>query len=111
MRALATKDVFGALRVMGKMDLFKLLEDAKMDITKENAEEKAKELLVKMLMNVTDPLCEKEMYKFLAGPMEMEAEEVENLPLDKMVDGIAQVVEMSDMKSFFTSAARLKGLL
>lgn len=111
MRALATKDVFGALRVVGKMDLFKLLEDAKMDITKDNAEEKAKELLLKMIANIADPLCEKEIYKFLAGPMEMKAEEVETLSLDKMMDSIVQIVEMSDMKSFFISAARLKGLL
>ena len=50
---------------------------------------------------------ENALYDFLSGPFEMTAEEVADLDLDKLFDGLRQLVADSNLLGFFKSAAKL----
>ena len=51
---------------------------------------------------------EKELYKFLAGPFEMTAKEIEDLEISVFFDLIKQLASENNLTGFFKSAAILK---
>jgi hypothetical protein len=55
----------------------------------------------------TEQNGEKEIYTFLAGPLEMNPEEVAHLHLDELLTSLQQMAVENNLVDFFKSAARL----
>lgn len=64
-----------------------------------------------LLYNIFDLATEKkgetELYKFLAGPLEMTPEQVENLDFDVLLPILKQLAAENNLAAFFKSAAPL----
>jgi hypothetical protein len=66
------------------------------------------ELIYNIFDKATEVNGEKELYKFLSGPFEMTAQEVENLEISVFFDMIKQLASENNLAGFFKSAAALK---
>lgn len=108
MRKLETSDVFAACRLMKKLGL-----KEKFRAIAEEANEakdvfaRGYELIWDIFDTATEQQSEKDIYAFLAGPLEMTPEEVCHLHLDKLLESLQQMAVENNLVGFFKSAARL----
>lgn len=113
MRKLETGDVFAFTRLIKKVGITKemkemiLSKDSIKDMTSESF---GYDFLFMLLDKASEPEAEKEVYSFLAGPLEMEPEQVKKTDLFELVEMLKQVADVEKWKAFFTSAAGLTKL-
>lgn len=108
MRKLETADVFAACRLMKKLGLkekFKAI--AEESDTARDIFDKGYDLIWDLFDTATEQHSEKDIYAFLAGPLEMTPEEVQHLHLDKLLESLQQMAVENNLVGFFKSAARL----
>lgn len=109
MRKLETSDVFAACRLMKKLGLkekFKAIaEEAN---NSQDVFDKGYDLIWDLFDAATEQSSERDIYAFLAGPLEMTPEEVSHLPLDQILESLQQMAVENDLARFFKLAARLK---
>lgn len=113
MRKLETGDVFAFTRLIKKVGITKemkemiLSKDSIKDMTSESF---GYDFLFMLLDKASEPESEIEVYSFLAGPLEMEPEQVKKTDLFELVEMLKQVADVEKWKDFFTSAAGLTKL-
>ena len=116
MRTLKTTDVFGAMRVIkaaGVKDEIKRIAfewDNKKNITEDDQREVGAELIFSIIDGLADKKSESLMYEFLAGPFEMQPEEIGNLDLKELIDKIKELGKLESpegWKAFFKSLGDL----
>ena len=62
------------------------------------------DLLWNLFDLATEKNGEEEIYKFLAGPLEMTPEEIADMPLDEFIAAVKQLGEENNLAAFFKSA-------
>ena len=114
MRKLNNHDVFMAFRVMKKIGIKEeLVELAKAIQNTVNVQDQTTigaKLILSVLANAGDEEAEKAVFEFLAGPMEVSAEEWATMDLEKSREMIVEMIKMNDLegwRAFFTSAVSL----
>lgn len=107
MRKLKTSDIFAfsrCLKVIGIKDEFKKI--AENGVNYKDAQSAGIDVIYNLFDIATEKKAEKELYKFLALPFEMSADEVENLEIDDLIEGIKQLGDINTLKTFFNGAVR-----
>lgn len=110
MRKLKTPDVFSAVRIITKSGLRERLipllkrisESGDLDVANVGIDG-----ILTVLEVVSEESCEKAVYKWLAGPFEMEPDDVAGLELTEMAEKLTQLKEENDLQYFFTVLYKL----
>ncbi len=111
MRKLNTGDIFAFSRCLVAVGLkeefqtkVKSLENIKTKKKEFDIEKIGMEFVYDIFEKAVQVKSEKEIYRFLARPFEMTAEEVENLGIDELIEGLKQLGDISTLKAFFKQA-------
>lgn len=117
MRKLQTHDVFMGLKLVraaGVKDevsrIFKLMETKKKEEEKVSIRDVGLEFILGVMEKLAGTESENAFYELLAGPLEIEAEEIKTMdPLDLIdkVQGLQEVIDGEKLKNFFKSVAGL----
>lgn len=109
MRKLKTSDIPAFCRCLKAIGIKSEIESiaVKSDNLKD-AWGKGFELIYNIFDHATEVNGEKELYKFLAGPFEMTAKEIEDLDISVFFEFIKQLASENNLTGFFRSAAALK---
>lgn len=110
MRNLETGDVFAFVRLTKKIGLYQNLKDmilSKDSIQDLTAESFGYDLIFLLFDAAAEENAEEEVYKFLAGPLEMAPIEIKKTDPIELMEMLKQVADVEKWKSFFTSAAGL----
>ena len=115
MRALKSRDLFAALRVVkavGVKEELKQFAVAIADgrVSAETQQEIGVEFMIGLLANCGTEAAEKAFFEFLSGPLEIPSAELSDMDLDVFRDTIFEFVKSMDLeswKSFFHSLAEL----
>lgn len=106
MRHLVTKDLFALGRCVKKIgirdELKKIVLDAN---TIEDVAGKGFDIFFAIFEAATEQGAEEEIYKFLSGPFEMPAAEIEVMELADLFAGVRDVADVEMWKDFFKRAA------
>ncbi len=111
MRKLKTPDLFNAFRIIKRANI-KAETDS---LLKMAAEKKLKpeEIGVTGFITIFELLAEKNaehaIYEFLAGPFEMEVNDIKDLEISELFEMLGQLGKENDLKSFFTQLGGLIG--
>lgn len=127
MRKLIASDVFAALRVVSAVEdktdvkeiVKKIVKEAEAEAEEnddEDAEKKNDEFIksvgvgaiMKLVEMASGKKAEAKIYEFLAGPLEMQPEDVKALPIPDFVESIKAIARENDLSSFFDSVLKLK---
>lgn len=127
MRKLIASDVFAALRVVAAVEdktdvkeiVKKIVKEAEAEAEEnddEDAEKKNDEFIksvgvgaiMKLVEMASGKKAEAKIYEFLAGPLEMQPEDVKTLPIPDFVESIKAIARENDLSSFFDSVLKLK---
>lgn len=113
MRKLRVGDAFAGARLIKAAGVKEEITNIIM-LVKSGAQVKAEEVGIDLILSVMDGLAdtgaEKKMYEFFAGPMEMTAEEINNLEIMEFIEKIKEFIKEQDMdgwKTFFQSVLKL----
>ncbi len=108
MRNLQTRDIFAAARLIKDL---KLKDTIKELTTQVDKGQDVKDIGIDMAMGVfekcTDKESEKRVYEFLAGPLEVTAEEVEKMDLVEIIENITKIADIEKWKLFLSQASKL----
>lgn len=113
MRLLKAKDLFPALRVVNKAgirdEIVRMADKTKNGTKALNVREIGVEVVFNILANAGEPAAEKAVFEFLAGPFEMEPEEIRELDLTELVEKVKEAIDLNKdtLKPFFDSLAGL----
>lgn len=127
MRKLIASDVFAALRVVAAVEdktdvkeiVKKILKEAEAEAEEnddEDAEKKNDEFIksvgvgaiLKLVEMASGKKAEAKIYEFLAGPLEMQPEDVKALPIPDFIESVKTIARENDLSSFFDSVLKLK---
>ena len=127
MRKLIASDVFAALRVVSAVEdktdvkeivkkIVKEAEDEAEENDDEDAEKKNDEFIksvgvgaiLKLVEMASGKKAEAKIYEFLAGPLEMQPEDVKALPIPDFIESVKTIARENDLSSFFDSVLKLK---
>ena len=110
MRKLQTKDIFSALRLIQKANLKEELKPLIVLAAegKANVEDIGIEGVITVIEIFASQKSESAIYEFLAGPFETDAENVEQMDLTELMEGIEYLAKESNLKNFFMG---LQGLI
>lgn len=111
MRKICTEDIFGAVRIIKAVGLrdkikevaLKISKGEKITVTQEDA---GAEFIFTMIDGFSETSNEKLLYKWLAGPLEMEEEEIGKMDFLTLVEEIKKMIAYQDKgawQGFFTS--------
>lgn len=103
MRLFTTADVFAVARVIRASGI---REELRAIISKSvESDAPTQEIGIDGMLTVLEVFAEKKaeaaIYEVLAGPMEMTAKEVADMPLADLFDALKKMAEMNDFKRFF----------
>lgn len=114
MRALQTHDIFkamGVIKHLGVQDeIKKIALDMEKNKKKADQREVGIELIMRVIGNASDPKAEQSLYEFLAGPLEINPEDISTMDPVALVEKIKELsnyVDAESWKSFFKSVASL----
>ena len=104
MRKIITADVFKALRLIQKSGLRDKLTEVVQEIARGDMEvEKAGIMGMLAVLEVfSEEKCEHLIYEWLAGPAELEAEEIAQLELSDLAALLKRLSEENNIRYFFT---------
>lgn len=127
MRKLIASDVFAALRVVSAVEdktdvkeiVKKIVKEAEAEAEENNDEDAEKKndefiksvgvgAIMKLVEMASGKKAEAKIYEFLAGPLEMQPEDVKTLPIPDFVESIKAIARENDLSSFFDSVLKLK---
>lgn len=127
MRRLIASDVFAALRVVSAVEdktdvkeiVKKIVKEAEAEAEEnddEDAEKKNDEFIksvgvgaiLKLVEMASGKKAEAKIYEFLAGPLEMQPEDVKALPVPDFIENVKTIARENDLSSFFDSVLKLK---
>lgn len=127
MRKLIASDVFAALRVVSAVEdktdvkeiVKKIVKEAEAEAEEnddDDAEKKNDEFIksvgvgaiLKLVEMASGKKAEAKIYEFLAGPLEMQPEDVKALPIPDFIENIKTIARENDLSSFFDSVLKLK---
>jgi fructoselysine-6-P-deglycase FrlB-like protein len=127
MRKLIASDVFAALRVVAAVEdktdvkeiVKKIVKEAEAEAEEnddEDAEKKNDEFIksvgvgaiLKLVEMASGKKAEARIYEFLAGPLEMQPEDVKALPIPDFIESVKTIARENDLSSFFDSVLKLK---
>ena len=125
MRKLIASDVFAALRVVSAVEdktdvkeiVKKIVKEAEAEENDdEDAEKKNDEFIksvgvgaiLKLVEMASGKKAEAKIYEFLAGPLEMQPEDVKALPIPDFIESVKTIARENDLSSFFDSVLKLK---
>lgn len=127
MRKLIASDVFAALRVVSAVEdktdikeiVKKIVKEAEAEAEEnddEDAEKKNDEFIksvgvgaiLKLVEMASGKKAEAKIYEFLAGPLEMQPEDVKALPIPDFIESVKTIARENDLSSFFDSVLELK---
>lgn len=127
MRKLIASDVFAALRVVSAVEdktdvkeiVKKIVKEAEAEAEEnddEDAEKKNDEFIksvgvgaiLKLVEMASGKKAEAKIYEFLAGPLEMQPEDVKALPIPDFIENVKTIARENDLSSFFDSVLKLK---
>ena len=127
MRKLIASDVFAALRVVSAVEdktdvkeiVKKIVKEAEAEAEEnddEDAEKKNDEFIksvgvgaiLKLVEMASGKKAEEKIYEFLAGPLEMQPEDVKALPIPDFIENVKTIARENDLSSFFDSELKLK---
>ena len=107
MRSLQTKDIFSLSRIimsLGLKDEFKKIAE-KANTNDINAV--GYEMFFTIISKCTDEKTEEKIYEFLAGPLEVEVNEIANMDIFVLADKVIQIADVNKWKLFFSRASQL----
>lgn len=108
MRKLKTSDIPAfcrCLKNIGIKDEIRAIAEKSSNV--KDAWGKGFDLIYNIFDLATEKSGEQELYIFLSGPLEMTAQEVADLELDKFMELIKQFAAENNLAAFFKSAAAL----
>lgn len=127
MRKLIASDVFAALRVVSAVEdktdvkeiVKKIVKEAEAEAEEnddEDAEKKNDEFIksvgvgaiLKLVEMASGKKAEAKIYEFLAGPLEMQPEDVKAMPIPDFIESVKTIARENDLSSFFDSVLKLK---
>lgn len=127
MRKLIASDVFAALRVVAAVEdktdvkeiVKKIVKEAEAEAEEnddKDAEKKNDEFIksvgvgaiLKLVEMASGKKAEAKIYEFLAGPLEMQPEDVKALPIPDFIESVKTIARENDLSSFFDSVLKLK---
>lgn len=127
MRKLIASDAFAALRVVSAVEdktdvkeiVKKIVKEAEAEAEEnddEDAEKKNDEFIksvgvgaiMKLVEMASGKKAEAKIYEFLAGPLEMQPEDVKTLPIPDFIENVKTIARENDLSSFFDSVLKLK---
>ena len=109
MRKLITSDVFNALRIIKKSNLKDELKPY-LRLAAEgtlNVEDVGIETILGLMEIMSEQRSEGAIYEFLAGPFEMDPEDIAGLDLNSLVSLLGQLAKENDLKVFTKAASGL----
>lgn len=113
MRELKTCDLFGAMRVVKAAGVKDEIKRIALEIN-EKKEVNQREIGAELILSVIEGLSEKKaeslMYEFLAGPLEMDAEQIGEMKITELIEKIKELGKMESPEgwaSFFKSLGDL----
>ncbi len=107
MRKLETRDIFSFIRLIKEVNLKEEFKKIASMSTNATAEEVGFDMLFIIFDKLAEENSEQKLYEFLSGPFEMEAEEVAQLELFDLLEGLQACADWSKWKAFLKSASRL----
>lgn len=110
MRDLRNKDLFAFVRMVKRAGISDKLKEVIMsvdNISDINAESFGYDLIFAIVDAASNNEAEKEVYSFLSGPLEMEAEEIAEADPVETIEMIKQVATPEKWRAFFQSVASL----
>ena len=110
MRQLQTGDVFAFVRMTKKIGITEELKElilSKDSIKDLTAESFGYDLIFLLFDKAAEENSENELYKFLAGPLEMQPEEIQKTDPIDLIEMLKGLADTEKWKSFFTSASKL----
>ena len=112
MRKLCGSDIFAALRVVRTANLREELKPVILAAAagEGSVEDVGYDGVLAVLEAAAEKRCEAAIWEFLAAPFEKEPAEVAAMELPDLVDGLADLCELTDMQRFFGSVRRLMGV-
>lgn len=127
MRKINTGDVFKLARIIKttevKEDIINIYTDSKKmkeetaevatpEQMKEQAEAVQEKIGVKIFFTIfekcTDVKTEKLIYELIGGIAEKKPAEIENMPLDEMLELLSKIVKENNIRNFFNTALNLE---
>lgn len=108
MRKLNTADMFAAGRVAKRIGIKDLVHDYFHDA--DNADdlwEHGFEFLMEVLERACESDAEQLVYKFLAGPYQMQPSQIGEMSLEDQMEHLKQLATENDLRLFFKQAAGL----
>lgn len=110
MRKLQTKDIFSVLRLIQKSNLKEELKPmiAMAAAGEMKVEDIGLEGVLTMIEIFSAAKSESAIYEFLAGPFELESEQVKEMDLCTLAENLERLSKENDLKHFFTI---LQGLI
>ena len=109
MRKIIASDVFNMLRIIKKSNLkeelrpyFRLAAEGTLNI-----QDIGIETILGLMEIMSEQRSEDAIYEFLAGPFEMNPEEVAKLDLDTLVNLLSQLAKENDLKVFTKAVSGL----
>lgn len=107
MRKLVTKDLFEFCRCIRKIGIKEEVKKIGLEANNiKDISERGFEMIYTIFEIATEKKAEKEIYKFLSGPFEKTAEEIENMELTELAEGIEDIADVKTWKLFFENAAK-----
>lgn len=107
MRKLITGDVPAFCRLLKKTGLKEELRGLVKSAEGRDVEDVGYDAIWKIFDVITEAEGEGELYRFLAGPFEMQPEEIPEIELPDFIARMKRLIEENDLTVFFRSAAAL----
>lgn len=111
MRPLNTADVFAAVRIIRASGM---REELKQLIRRAlESDSPAESVGIEGFLIIAEAMAEKKseqaIYEFFSGPFELTSEGVAALPINQLLDNIAELLKGCNLKSFFKSVSGILG--
>lgn len=110
MRKLNFNDLMNFMQIADMFNIQKAMNGINVT-SKTSAEEKEKagqKLLTNLIMQVSSDENRKRLFKVLAEPFEMSADEVAELPIGDVFKGLDEAASIDEWKDLFTRAQSIK---
>ena len=113
MRKLKTADLFGAMRVVKAAGVKEEIKRIALEVNEKkevNQNEVGAELILSIIEGLANQNAEKLMYEFLAGPFEMDADQIGEMPIAELINKIKELGKLESQEgwsNFFKSLGDL----
>lgn len=116
MRKLNTSDIFALCRLIKATDAREQLRSIVTSAAKRDDAEEPADLtqigvdgILAIVEAVVEPKAEALVYQFLAGPMECTPDDVRNMSLQDLTEGLKEIAAENNLTDFFGSASSILG--